>query len=145
AVASLIEENAKLKKEAEKAVLEHASDLKQEILHHHMKTINGITFVAAHIDLPNADAIKNLAFAIKEKVDNLFLVFTTLIDDKPGITVMISEDLVAHKGFNASAIVRELAKDIQGGGGGQPFYATAGGKNKEGLPLVLAKAEAMIK
>lgn len=144
AVASLLEENAKLKKEVEKAVGEHADKLKHDIVHH-VKTINGINFIAAHVDLPHADAVKNLAFSIKDMVDNLFLVFTTNIDDKPGITVMLSENLVMEMGFNASKIVRELAKDIQGGGGGQPFYATAGGKNKEGLPLVLNKAESIVK
>jgi len=89
--------------------------------------------------------VKNLAFAVKDLVDDLFLVFTTLIDDKPGITVMLSENLVKDKGLNASNIVRELARDIQGGGGGQPFYATAGGKNKDGLAAVLTKAEGLIK
>ncbi|MNL68367.1 alanyl-tRNA synthetase [compost metagenome] len=68
-----------------------------------------------------------------------------MIDDKPGITVMVSENLIKEKGLNASNIVRELAKDIQGGGGGQPFYATAGGKNKDGLNAVLIKAETLLK
>ncbi|MDO7743165.1 MAG: alanine--tRNA ligase-related protein, partial [Pedobacter sp.] len=135
AVTALLEENNRLKKDAEKAVLARSGDLKHEIVHH-MKTINGINMIAVHVDLPNADAVKNLAFSVKDLVDNLFLVFTTLIDDKPGISVMLSENLVAERGLNASNIVRELAKDIQGGGGGQPFYATAGGKNKDGLSKV---------
>ncbi|MBB5638799.1 alanyl-tRNA synthetase [Pedobacter cryoconitis] len=143
AVTALMEENAKLKKEAEKAVIERSGNLKHEIVHH-MKTINGINMIAVHVDLPNADAVKNLAFSIKDIVDNLYLVFTTLIDDKPGISVMLSDNLVADKKLNASNIVRELAKDIQGGGGGQPFYATAGGKNKEGLSKVLEKAATLI-
>ena len=143
AVATLLEENAKLKKDADKAVVEQAANLKHEIVHH-LKTINGINLIATHVELPNADAVKNLAFAVKDLVDDLFLVFTTLIDDKPGITVMLSENLVSERGLNASNIVRELAKDIQGGGGGQPFYATAGGKNKDGLGLVLQKAEKLI-
>jgi alanyl-tRNA synthetase len=143
AVQGLLEENAKLRKEAEKGIVEQANNLKNKIVHH-MKTIKGITFVASHVDLPTADAVKNLAYSIADMVDNMFLVFTTLIDDKPGITVMLSENLVKEKGFNASNIVRELAKDIQGGGGGQPFYATAGGKNKEGLSLVLPKAEKLL-
>ena len=143
AVTALIEENAKLKKDAEKAVLERSGNLKHEIVHH-MKTVNGINVIAVQVDLPNADAVKNLAFSVKDLVDNLFLVFTTLIDDKPGITVMLSENLVAERGLNASNIVRELARDIQGGGGGQPFYATAGGKNKEGLPKVLEKVTGLI-
>ncbi|TKC05988.1 alanine--tRNA ligase [Pedobacter frigoris] len=143
AVSSLIEENNRLKKDAEKAVLEQSANLKHEIVHH-MKTINGVNVIATHVELPNADAVKNLAFAVKDLVDDLFLVFTTLIDDKPGITVMLSENLVKDKGLNASNIVRELAKDIQGGGGGQPFYATAGGKNKDGLKTVLEKAEGLV-
>jgi len=143
AVAALIEENTRLKKDAERAVIERSGNLKHEIVHH-MKTINGINVIAVQVDLPNADAVKNLAFSVKDLVDNLFLVFTTLIDDKPGITVMLSENLVTEKGLNASNIVRELAKDIQGGGGGQPFYATAGGKNKEGLPKVLEKVTSLV-
>ncbi|TCC98174.1 alanine--tRNA ligase [Pedobacter psychroterrae] len=143
ALSALIEENNRLKKDAEKAVSEQSANLKHEIVHH-LKTINGINLIATYVDLPNADAVKSLAFAVKDLVDDLFLVFTTLIDDKPGITVMLSDSLVKEKGLNASNIVRELARDIQGGGGGQPFYATAGGKNKEGLKIVLEKAEALI-
>jgi alanyl-tRNA synthetase len=143
AVSSLLEENARLKKEAEKGMIEQAANLKNKIVHH-MRTIKGVTFVASHVDLQSAEAVKNLAYSIADSVDNMFLVFTTLIDDKPGITVMLSESLIRDKKLNASTIVRELAKDIQGGGGGQPFYATAGGKNKEGLSTVLQKAEALI-
>ncbi len=143
AVAALLDENARLKKEAEKGLVEHASNLKNEIVHH-VKTIKGINLIATHVDLQSADAIKNLAFAIKEKMDNLFLVFTTLIDEKPGITLMLSDNLIQACGLNASVIIRDLAKEIQGGGGGQPFYATAGGKNKAGLPEVLKKAEAIV-
>jgi alanyl-tRNA synthetase len=143
AVSSLIEENGRLKKAADKAIIEQSSNLKHEIVHH-MKTINGINVIATHVDLPNVEAVKNLAFAVKDLVDDLLLVFTTIIDDKPGITVMVSEHLVKDRGLNASNIVRELAKDIQGGGGGQPFYATAGGKNKEGLKLVLERVEKLV-
>ncbi|MCD0490190.1 alanine--tRNA ligase [Pedobacter sp. MC2016-14] len=144
AVSGLLEENAKLKKDADKAAGEHAAGLKHEIVHH-LKTINGVNMIAVHVELPNAEAVKNLAFGVKDIVDDLYLVLTTLIDDKPGITVMLSENLVKDKGMNASAIVRELAKDIQGGGGGQPFYATAGGKNASGLTAVLEKAHTFIK
>jgi len=144
AVSALMDENLKLKKDAERAVVERSGNLKHEIVHH-MKTIEGINLIAVHVDLPNADAVKNLAFSIKDMVDNLLLVFTTLIDEKPGISVMLSENLVSERGLNASNIVRELAKDIQGGGGGQPFYATAGGKNKDGLAAVLEKVPHLIK
>ncbi|MGA9650063.1 alanine--tRNA ligase [Pedobacter sp.] len=141
-VQALLDENAKLKKEIEKSTLERVDTLKHEIVHH-VRGINGINLIAKHIDLQSADAIKNLAFSLKDMVDNLFLVFTTEIEGKPGITVMLSDHLV-KKGMNASNIVRELGKEIQGGGGGQPFYATAGGKNSEGLKIVLEKAESFI-
>ena len=143
AVSALIEENAKLKKEAEKGLVEHAANLKNEIVHH-VKTIKGINLIATHVDLQSADAVKNLVYSVKEIMDQLFMVITTLIDDKPGITVMLSENLIAERGLNAATIIRELAKEIQGGGGGQPFYATAGGKNKAGLAEVLKKAEAIV-
>lgn len=142
AVQALLDENAKLKKEIEKSTLERVTTLKHEIVHH-VRGINGVNLIAKHIDLQSADAIKNLAFSLKDMIDNLFLVFTTEIDGKPGITVMLSDDLV-KKGMNASNIVRELGKEIQGGGGGQPFYATAGGKNPAGLKAVLEKASDFI-
>jgi len=141
-VQALLDENAKLKKEIEKSTIERVNTLKHEIVHH-VRGINGINLIAKHIDLQSADAVKNLAFSLKDMVDNLFLVFTTEIDGKPGITVMLSDHLV-KKGLNASNIVRELGKEIQGGGGGQPFYATAGGKNPAGLKVVLEKAESFI-
>ena len=141
-VQSLIDENTKLKKEIEKNVLAKAGNMKQEIAAT-AENINGINFIAMHIDLPNADAVKNLAFEVKALVPNLYLVFTTLIEDKPGITVMIAENIVTEN-LNAAKIVRELGKEIEGGGGGQPFYATAGGKNAAGLPQVLLKAKTFL-
>ena len=142
AVQALIDENARLKKEVEKNILAKAGDMKQAIADQ-AENISGVNFIAAHVDLPNADAVKNLAFEVKALVPDLYLVFTTLIDDKPGITVMIAENIVTDQ-LNAAKIVRELGKEIQGGGGGQPFYATAGGKNAAGLAQVLQKAKDFI-
>ena len=139
AVLALLDENAKLKKEVEKNISAKAGDMKQEIANQ-VQLINGVNFIAVHVALPNAEAVKNLAFEVKAMVPNLYLVLTTLIDDKPGITVMITENIVSDQ-LNAAKIVRELGKEIQGGGGGQPFYATAGGKNAEGLVNVLKKAK----
>ncbi|MEJ5996403.1 alanine--tRNA ligase [Pedobacter sp. Du54] len=139
AVQTLLDENARLKKEVEKSILAKAGDMKQEIANQ-AQLINGVNFIAAHVDLPNAEAVKNLAFEVKALVPDLYLVLTTLIDEKPGITVMIAESKISDQ-LNAAKIVRELGKEIQGGGGGQPFYATAGGKNASGLPIVLVKAK----
>jgi len=136
---SLLEENTRLKKEIEKSVFEKAANLKSELAAK-AEQINGMNFIAARIDFANADAVKNLAFSLKEMVSDLFLVLASESEGKPGLTVMISEDLVDKRSLNAGNIVRELAKNIQGGGGGQPFYATAGGKDSSGLDLALTKA-----
>jgi alanyl-tRNA synthetase len=76
-------------------------------------------------------------------VPNAFVVLAAKIEDKPQVAVILDDALVASKGLNAGQIVRELAKEIQGGGGGQPFFATAGGKDLAGLEKVVAKAREM--
>jgi alanyl-tRNA synthetase len=143
-VQNLLDENAKLKKEIEKGIQFKASGLKTELAQK-AQDINGINFIAERVALPNADAVKTLAYQLKDIVPNLFLVLAADFDGKPNITVMIAENLVKDKGLNAGNIVRELAKEIQGGGGGQPFFATAGGKDLSGLDSVLSKAASYIK
>jgi len=139
-VSDLLEENARLKKEQGKALMQKASGLKDGLAQK-AQTINGINFIAERVELSNADAIKNLAYSIKDVVPNLFLVLAAEIDSKPTLTVMLTENLVKEKGLDAGKIIRELAKEIQGGGGGQPFYATAGGKDAGGLQKALDKAK----
>ncbi|PWG82047.1 alanine--tRNA ligase [Pararcticibacter amylolyticus] len=141
-VESLLEENSKLKKEIERNVYEKAAGLKDD-LKGKAEDIGGIYFIAAKIELGSADAIKNLAYSLKESMDNLFLVLGSENEGKPSLTVMISENLVGEK-FHAGNIVRELAKEIKGGGGGQPFYATAGGKDAAGLDAALRKAREIV-
>ncbi len=143
-VEALLEENNRLKKEVEKAVMQKASGLKDE-LKAKVQSINGINFIAETVALPNAESIKSLAYQLKNIVENMFLVLAADIDGKPLLTVMISENLVKEKGMNAGNVVKELAKEIQGGGGGQPFFATAGGKNLDGLGAALEKAKGLIK
>jgi len=142
-VESLLDENARLKKEIEKSILEKSSGLKNELAQK-AEHINGISFIAQKVQLPNADAIKNLAYQLKDIVPNLFLVLAADIDGKPGITVMIAENLVKEKNLNAGTVVRELAKEIKGGGGGQPFFATAGGSDVSGIDKALEKARSFI-
>ena len=84
--------------------------------------------------------VKDLAFQLKGEVDDLFLVIGADVNGKPNLTVMISDNIVADKGLNAGQIVREAGKEIKGGGGGQPFYATAGGKDIDGLQAAIEKA-----
>ncbi|ASU34299.1 alanine--tRNA ligase [Mucilaginibacter xinganensis] len=142
-VEALLEENSKLKKEIEKSVLEKSAGLKNELAEK-AEQINGINFIAQKVQLPNADAIKNLAYQLKDIVSDLFLVLAAEIDGKPSLTVMIAENLVKEKNLNAGAIVRELAKEIKGGGGGQPFFATAGGSDISGLDKALEKAKSFV-
>lgn len=139
-VENLIEEKQVLLKKMES--FEQAM-LKEEIKHQKakIKSKNGINFLATQLTLSNSDAVKTLAFELRNQVDNFMGVFTAELDSKPHISVIISDNLVKEKGLNASNIVRELAKEVQGGGGGQPFFASAGGKDVSGLAKVLEKAD----
>lgn len=142
-VESLIEENNRFKKEIEKILLERSAGLKHELVKN-ITTVNSVNLIAQQVELPTADAVKSLAYAVKDLVNDLFLVLACEIDGKPSLTVMVSENLIKERNLNAGNIVRELAKEIQGGGGGQPFYATAGGKDSSGLPKALEKAKTFI-
>jgi alanyl-tRNA synthetase len=143
AITGLLQENSKLKKEVEKSLVEKAQQLRQVLVEKAID-INGVRFIGEQVELPNADAVKNLAFAIKKAIDNgLFLVLAADFDGKPNLTVVLSDDLVS-RGLDAGKIVRELAKEIKGGGGGQPFYATAGGKDSSGLTVALEKAKSFV-
>lgn len=140
AVSKVLEDNVALRKEIEKSIAEKAMALKDQLVGQ-FEQVNGVNFLATQVDLSSADAVKSLAYALKAAVDNVFIVLGQETEGKPGLTIVISESLVSDKGLNASTIVRELAKEIQGGGGGQPFFATAGGKNAAGLSAALAKAK----
>ena len=89
--------------------------------------------------------MKDIAFALGQNKSNLLLVLASRKSGKPVISCYISKELVAERNLNAAEIVKTLGKHIQGGGGGQPFYATAGGKNLEGLAAALAEAENLLK
>ncbi|MGE8243730.1 MAG: alanine--tRNA ligase-related protein, partial [Sphingobacterium sp.] len=140
ALGKIIEENGALKKEIEKSITEKSLALKSD-LEAKIEQVGDINFLSTLVDLPNAEAVKTLAYALKGAVNNLFLVIGAEFDGKPSLTVVISDDLAKEKGLNASNIVRDLAKDIQGGGGGQPFFATAGGKNSAGLKTAIDRAK----
>jgi alanyl-tRNA synthetase len=137
-VVSLQDENAKLKKQMEQFLKEKAKNLKGELASQ-VQHINGIDFVATQIDL-DANGAKDVAYELGVNKTNLFAVIATITDEKPTLTCYISKELVESKGLNAGQVVRELGKHIQGGGGGQPFYASAGGKNVNGIKEALEKA-----
>ena len=138
AIHSLQDENTKLAKQIEAFVKDKVKNLKA-VLTPEIQQINGVQFLAKRVDL-NADGAKDLAYELGNLGTNLFLVFATAEEDKPMLTCYISKELVTEKGLNAGNVVRDLGKFIQGGGGGQPFFATAGGKNLAGISEALEKA-----
>ena len=139
AVNSLQDENTKLKKEINHLLKEKASSLKSDLLKN-VESINGINFIATKMDM-DANTLKNVAFDLANKIDNLFFIAGSSINNKALLTVYISKNLVDEKNLNAGTIVRELGKYIQGGGGGQAFFATAGGKNPDGIKEALNNAK----
>ncbi|WP_339885478.1 alanine--tRNA ligase [Polaribacter vadi] len=144
AVQKLQDENADLQKQVEQLLKDKAQNLSGE-LKNQLQEINGVQFLATKIDL-DSNGIKNLAFALGKEYQNLFLLFATAPSkEKAMLTCYISKELTAERGYDAGKVVRELGKLIHGGGGGQPFFATAGGKNPGGIPKVLERAKDYLK
>ena len=132
-----IEENAGLKKQVEEFMKEKEAQLKDRLLQS-VKDVNGVKLIKFCAPLP-AETVKNVAFQLRGQItENLFFVAGTVFEGKPMLTVMLSDNLVAT-GLKAGALVKEAAKLIQGGGGGQPHFATAGGKNPDGLSAAVDK------
>ncbi len=140
AVASLLEERNQMQKELEQLRQKELNQLKEQLVNR-VESVNGMNVIITDVDLPNADALRTLAYDLRNKVDDLFLVLAARINGRPQIAVMFSNNLVESKGLDAGKVVRELAKEIKGGGGGQAFYATAGGKDISGIDKVLSKAK----
>ena len=116
--------------------------LKEE-LSQQIETHDGVDFLAQEVPL-DAAGMKDLAFLLGQQNDQLFVVLASRKAGKPFLCCYISKALVAEKSFNASTVVRTLGKHIQGGGGGQAFFATAGGKNSEGITAALSAAKEFI-
>jgi len=130
--------NKKLMSAKKRQVGEIKDQLKANI-----KDDGGLNYLIERVDLDGA-SMKDLAFQLKSEVDNLFLVFGGESNGKALLTVVISESLITDRGLDAGAIVRDIASEIQGGGGGQAFFATAGGKNVAGIPAALEKAKSFL-
>lgn len=141
-VTSLVEANESLKKQLAQFQNEKAQTVKADLLTK-IKSHDGINRIIAQVDL-DAESIKNISYELKNQLNDLYCFLCANVDGKPHLSLMLSDSLVSEKGLNAMAIIRNLAKEIQGGGGGQPFYATAGGKNPEGLTKALQLANAII-
>jgi alanyl-tRNA synthetase len=137
AVTDLKDENAKLRKQIENLLKEKAKNVKGE-LKQALEDINGVQFLAKKVDL-DQNSIKKLVFELGGEMNNLFLFFATADENKAMLTCYISKELAAERGYNAGKVVRELGKLIHGGGGGQAFFATAGGKNPGGIPKALER------
>ncbi len=141
ALQALQDENTALKKQLEQLLKDKAKNLKGD-LKSELEEINGVQFLAKQVDL-DVNGIKNVAFELGSEFKNLFLLFGANVNGKAILTCYISKEIVSDK-LNAGTIVRELGKHIQGGGGGQPFFATAGGKNPSGIGKALELAKSYI-
>lgn len=140
AVNKLLEEHADMRKLIEQFQAQQVQVIKDELLGK-VSQVAGIPMVFAQLNLPNADAAKQLCFQLKQSLGNPVVVLAYLAEEKPGLAIYIDDQWVAEKGWNASQMIRDCAKEIQGGGGGQPFFATAGGKHADGLSAALASAK----
>ncbi|MFA5814689.1 MAG: alanine--tRNA ligase [Bacteroidales bacterium] len=138
-VNQLLDENQQLRKKIELFEKDQLKHIKDD-LRKRIQPLNGVNLICERVDLPDAARIKDLAYQIKGETENLYLVIGSIIQGKPVLTVMISESLIAGLGLHAGNIIRDSAREIQGKGGGQPFFATAGGKDATGLDRAMAKA-----
>lgn len=142
AVDDLVVKNKQLQKQIEQFQKEKAMLMKGEIKNA-MTEINGINFIGMEVEL-DGGSIKDILFQLKAEKENLFAVIGGIHDEKCTLSIIVSDNLIEEKDLNAGKIIREASKFIQGGGGGQPAFATAGGKNPDGLPEAIALVKAKI-
>ncbi len=143
AVQDLLTERSALQKQIEALQNEKVQQIKNGLLDKVMQS-NGHAVLVERVDVPSADALKQLAYDLKAKVDNLALVLGADINGKPQLAVMLPDSLIQDRKLNAGQVVKELAKNIKGGGGGQPFFATAGGSDSSGLDAALAQGKELL-
>jgi alanyl-tRNA synthetase len=140
---NLLDEKHELEKKLELFQQQHTNQLKDQLATKVVKN-NGYSLIIEKVTVPNADSLKNIAYGLRNQFDDLLLILAADVESKPQVTVMIGEKLAQTNKYHAGNMVKELAKEIEGGGGGQPFFATAGGKNLNGLNAVLEKARKLI-
>ncbi|QQR97703.1 MAG: alanine--tRNA ligase [Sphingobacteriales bacterium] len=143
AIQQLLEENTILKKEIEQYQNEKVEQIKAQ-LRSKISNKNGTNILIEQINGVTADGLKKIQFDLKNEIENLFFVATSIINNKPFISIIIAENLVKEKNLHAGNLVKQLAKHINGGGGGQAFYATAGGTNADGLATILQEVDNII-
>ncbi|MFY0598448.1 MAG: alanine--tRNA ligase [Cyclobacteriaceae bacterium] len=143
AIQSILKDKSELEKNLENLNKEGAKKVKQDLIAS-AKEIGSYKVIIDSVELPNADVLKQLSFELKSEVSNLILVLGANLAGKPMLSAMFEEEYVKANDLNASNLVREIAKEIKGGGGGQPFYATAGGKDLDGIGKALEAAKSII-
>ena len=141
---NLIEENAKLQKQVEAHAKEQAKAFAVSLKGNTLN-INGYNFVGEIVKVENAGLLKDIAYILKDEIQNLVFVTGAECDGKANLSVLVAQNIVDSGKFNAQTIIKEISKEINGGGGGQPFYASAGGKNPAGLQTAIDKAKAFIR
>jgi len=132
AIYNLLDENKTLTRELENLKNEKVVGLRYQLIAA-AEEIKGIKLIARVVDIDSADTAKNLVFEINRNSENTISLLGARLGDKANLWLMVSSNLVEEKGLDAVGIIRTIGKEIQGGGGGQPFFASAGGKNPEGL------------
>lgn len=144
ALEKLIKEKDELEKEVDRFKKLQLQLIKEELLKKMVK-INGINYIGSIVEVSSPDFLRSLSFDLKNKENNVIIALGAVIENKPYISLYISENIVKEKNLNANIIIKELANEIKGGGGGQPFFATAGGKDVDGLQRAIEKAEVIVK
>ena len=139
AVGQLIEQNTSLQKSISAYQNKEVGDVRQS-LKSQIQNKDGIDYIIQQVEIPTADALKNLAFELQSESNSTFCFLAAEIDGKASLVLAISKELTEKKSLNAGTIIRELAKEVQGGGGGQAFLATAGGQNPSGIKAALKLA-----
>ena len=142
-VQGLNEENKALKKQIDQLMQEKANALKED-LKKAFETVDDYQFLASVLPLNDATSIKNLQYQLEKEVGNSVIVFGAKVKEKPQLSILISKELTESKELNAGSLIREIAKEIKGGGGGQAFYATAGGKDANGLQAAITRAKELL-
>lgn len=143
-IKDLQEENKRLQTQIESYKKEALGQLKGQLKKDIVES-NGVSWLIKTLSIENANEVRDLAYQLKGEVENLIFIVGADIQGKANLTIMFSDNLVNDFNLNAGTIIREVAKEIQGGGGGQAFFASAGGKNLQGLPGALKKATEIIK
>ena len=134
------DENKELKKQIDQMMAAQASALQSQLVNS-TQAINGVNFIGAKLPIGDSNAIKTLAYNLEQQIGNALIVFGAEIKGKPQLMVTVSKNLTDEKSLHAGNMIRELAKEIKGGGGGQPFFATAGGSDASGLDKAIDKAK----